>query len=490
MLLKKFGDGNSEFKEDSEFQFTFIFIQLLRTMKSLLLSLLFFTTIACQGKTKPEAKPNFIVIYTDDMQYDGVGYTGNEVIRTPSIDALAAQSLRFSNANVAFALCSPSRAAMLTGRYNSANGVLQLDSKLNEGEVSVASLLQKAGYTTAITGKWHIKQAPQKLGFDFYSYMYSNGTYYGRKFYEEGDTLYPENHCDEYAAERAKDFLREQATKDEPYFLYYCAQTPHMNGKLVWDAQEDTKATYDYKDMPIPENHLDELAGKPQYLKRVRNRKQAKKYGYPDSTAIQKHTLDYYSVITELDDFIGDLLQEAEDLGVLENTYIFFMSDNGWMIGDHGFTSKVLPYRPASHVPFFVSGPGIKKNKDNKAMVSNIDIAPTMLEFAGETPPENMHGKSLKEMLTKKGKPVRDIFIYEGLGSYGGTRPNLTAINDDYRLIVTYTDKTLEEVTFTELYHQKDDVWEMTNLALSPQAHPAMDDLLEAIEKHKNEVLK
>lgn len=459
-------------------------------MKTIALFLLTLSFFACQAKNKKETRPNFIVIYTDDMQYDGVGYTGNELIRTPSIDALASESMKFTNANVAFALCSPSRAAMLTGRYNSANGVLQLSSKLNEGEVSVASLLKEVGYTTAITGKWHIHQAPQHLGFDFYSYMYSNGTYYGRKYYEKGDTLYPEIHCDKYAANRAIDFLKEQANKDNPFFLYYCAQTPHMNGKLVWDAKEETKATYDYKEMPVPANHLDDLKGKPEYLKRVRNRKQARKYGYPDSTAIQKHTLDYYSVITELDDFIGTMLKEAEELGVLENTYIFFMSDNGWMVGDHGFTSKVLPYRPSSHVPFFVTGPDVKRKKENKTMVSNIDIAPTMLDFAGLETPEYMHGKSLKGTLTKKGESVRDVFVYEGLGSYGGSKPNLAAITEDYRLIVTYKDKSMQEVAFYELYNQKDDVWEMKNLALDSKTHPAMAELLEAIEQHKREVLK
>ena len=441
------------------------------------------------AKKKKDNRPNFIVIYTDDQQYDGAGYTGNDVINTPFMDKLASKSMKFSNANVAFALCSPSRAAMLTGRYNSANGVLQLNSQLNEGEVSVASLLKEAGYSTAITGKWHIPQKPKKMGFDFYSYMYSNGTYYGRQFFEEGDTLKPEIHCDLYAANKAKKYLNKQAKKDQPFFLYYCAQTPHMNGKLIWDAKDETKAQYDYKDMPVPANHLDDLKDKPEYLKKVRNRRQAKKYGYPDSTAIQKHALDYYSVITELDGFIEGLIKEVKELGLMDNTYIFFMSDNGWMVGDHGFTSKVLPYRPASHVPFFVLGPGIKKNTESNTMVSNIDIAPTMLDLAGLSVPEYMHGKSLINTLKNKKEVVRDVFIYEGVGKYGGSRPNLTAISDDYRLIVTYSDESLKEESFSELYHQKNDQWEMKNLASNPEYASVIKSLEAEINKHRRGIL-
>ncbi len=446
------------------------------------------TTFTLAQKRK-DNRPNFIIIYTDDQQYNGVGYTGNNVIKTPFMDKLASKSMQFTNANVAFALCSPSRAAMLTGRYNSANGVMQLNSKLNDGEVSVASLLKEVGYSTAITGKWHIPQKPAQLGFDFYSYMYSNGTYYKRQFFEKGDTLKPEIHCDLYAANRAKDYLREQSEKDEPFFLYFCSQTPHMNGKLIWDAKEKTKALYNYKDMPVPANHLDDLTNKPAYLKKVRNLRQAKKYGYPDSTAIQKHALDYYSVITELDGFIDGLIKEVKKLGLMKNTYIFFMSDNGWMVGDHGFTSKVLPYRPAAHVPFFVLGPDVDKKSVSPTMVSNIDIAPTMLELAGLEIPEYMHGKSLKNALNGKSMVVRDVFVYEGLGRYGGSKANLAAISDDYRLIITYEDNTLKKETFRELYHQRNDKWEMNNLATNSEYKEVVADLELAIEKHKKEVL-
>ena len=149
----------------------------------------------CQ--TQPfEKQPNIIVIYSDDQRQDAVSFNGNEIIITPALDKMAARGIRFTNANVVFSLCSPSRAALLTGRYGSANGVLHLDSDLNKDEITVASYLKTAGYNTAVSGKWHIGRSPAEAGFDFYTYFKGNGIYYGREINDMGNTVKPEIHCD------------------------------------------------------------------------------------------------------------------------------------------------------------------------------------------------------------------------------------------------------------------------------------------------------
>ncbi|WP_157637975.1 sulfatase-like hydrolase/transferase [Flexithrix dorotheae] len=445
--------------------------------------------VACYPVYKSDEKPpNIIIILTDDQQFDAVGHNANPIIQTPALDNFASKSMQFYNANVAFALCSPSRAAILTGRYGSANGVLELGSKLNSGEVSIGQYLKDAGYITGFTGKWHIDQQPQQLGFDFHSYFYSNGTYYGRKTMDMGKTIHPENHCDEYAAKRAIDFLRENSQKENPMFLMFCTQTPHMDHRHTWPAKQATMEKYKVEEMPVPKNHKDNLAGKPEFLKTVRNRTQALKYGYPDSTAIQTHTRDYYAVISEMDDFISGVVEEIERLNLSEDTYIFFLSDNGWMLGDHGFTSKVLPYRPSAQIPFWVKGPGIKKNTQ-QALVSNIDLAPTIMELAGLEVPDNMHGKSLLPILKGESEKVRETFVYEGLGNYGGAKPNLTVINENFRYITTYQDNSLQEVIFEELYHQQNDLLEMENLIDHQEYDDLKMQLKNALEKHKTEIL-
>ncbi len=442
--------------------------------------------VSCSPPESPEiTTPNFIVIYTDDQRFDALGVSGNHVIQTPNIDRMAAQGVIFQNAHVAFSLCSPSRAALLTGRYGSRNGVLELNSSLNEEEITIAHHLKDHGYTTALSGKWHLALTPQKAGFDWYSYFHANGTYYGRRIINQTDTIYPAIHVDQYGVERSIEFLEEQSLNGRPFFLFHCPQTPHMNGQLIWDAQPATKQKYQVREMPVASNRLDSLRGKPAYLQKVRNRVVSKNYGYPDSVAIQQHTLEYYSVITELDAFLGRLFEKIAALDLLKNTYIIFMSDNGWMLGDHGFSSKVLPYEPSTHVPSWIVGPGIAPST-SEAMISNLDILPTILEWVGESAPKEVDGISLVGILQRKEQKVRDDFIYEGLGTYGGAKHNLTLINDRYRYIETYANERLDSVIYRELYDVSKDPLEMNNLAKEQTSQNMVRQLAERIEEFKS----
>jgi arylsulfatase A-like enzyme len=432
--------------------------------------------------------PNFIVILTDDQQYDAAGFTGTSLIRTPNLDRMAKGALKFTDAQVAFSLCSPSRAALLTGRYGTANGVLGLGSALKPDERTFAQLLKSSGYTTGQFGKWHIQQGPGELGFDIYDYCEGNGTYYGRKFTSASGVNYPEMHCDEYAVERSIDFLEAQVQQENPFLLFLNTQTPHMNGELVWDALPATKASYRLENMPVPATRLDSLVGKPPYLKGVRNRTQALNYGYPNREAIQRHTLDYYSVVTEMDAFLGKLFLKIKTLGLSENTYIIFMSDNGWMLGDHGFTSKVLPYQPSTHVPFFIKGPALVAGT-NKSIVSNLDVFPTILALADLPIPTSVHGKSLTPLLVgNQGSSVRDHFVYEGLGSYGGSWFNLAIITQKYRYIETFQDSSLAATSFQELYQRENDPLEMVNLAGDEDCQATIDSFRMEITDFKNQV--
>jgi len=240
--------------------------------------------------------------------------------------------------------------------------------------------------------------------------------------------------------------------------------------------------------MPLAGNLKDDLKDKPEYLKTVRNRLQAKEYGYPDPLAVQNHTLDYYSVITEMDSFLGPLFHAVEEMGLLENTWVIFMSDNGWMLGDHGMTSKVLPYRPSTHVPAFILGPGVKPSK-NDELILNIDLLPTILELAGIKADSGIHGKSLLPLLQGNAHGWRKEFIYEGLGSYGGAKPNLTVVSNDYRYIETYQDNLLNEIIFRELYDQKNDPDEMHNLVSDHNMQMLIADCQKKIAIHRKTIL-
>jgi arylsulfatase A-like enzyme len=437
--------------------------------------LLVFVFLASESRAQQRKRPNFIFILSDDQRQDALGISGNKIIKTPQLDQLLRKAVRFSNAQVVLSLCSPSRAAILTGRYGSSNGVTSLNSFLKPAEKTVASYLRSSGYQTAMIGKWHIGQSPQDLGFDYNVYFNGNGEYYGRSINDRGKMVKPAQHCDEYSVDRGIDFLKEAVKNDKPFFLFQCTQLPHMDGKLLWNAKLETLNKYDRSKMPVASNRLDDLSGKPPYLKEVRNRTQALEYHYPDVDAIQKHTLEYYSVITEMDDALGRLLAVIRELKVEDNTYIIFMSDNGWMLGEHGFTSKVLPYNNSVRVPLFILGPGINGHV-NDNIVLNIDLAPTILDLAGVKKPAAIQGKSMLPLLFNKEVSWRKAFVYEGIGTYGGAKPHLAVYDNSYRYIVTYQDSTLKSAIFRELYDLKKDGNEMHNIIKDPAYSQVIND--------------
>ena len=234
--------------------------------------------------------------------------------------------MRFTNAHAALSLCSPSRAAVLTGRYGSVNGVQKLDAKLGSGEVSFAQDLKRSGYTTLFSGKWHLRNTPKDLGFDRVCSFKGNGTYFGRKVNDEGRELKPEEHIDLYCARKSAGMIKNAAEQDKPFVLFHCTQLPHMDGKHTWPAAKKFNDLYTVEDMPLPANWNDSLKDKPDYLKGVRNLSQAKLYGYDKPENIRKHAKDYYAVVSEMDSFLELILKSLKENGVEDNTYVIFMS--------------------------------------------------------------------------------------------------------------------------------------------------------------------
>jgi arylsulfatase A-like enzyme len=287
----------------------------------------------------PPRSPNIVFILTDDQRFDSIGANGNPHIHTPNLDRLAARSVRFTNAHVVMSLCSPSRAAILTGRYGSSNGVTRLGAALRTGEKTFAQHLKSGGYSTAMVGKWHIAGNPEATGFDFTCIFRGNGTYVGRQVWDRGQVLRPTQHVDDYCIDRSIAFLEEAVHQPQPFVLFHATQLPHMDNHHAWPSPNEFRARYDSAKLPVPSTVKGDLTGKPPYLEGVRNRTQADTDGYRDPAAVQKHTRDYYAVVTQLDAMVGRLLNALDRLGLRENTWIIFASDNGWLLGEHRMTS-------------------------------------------------------------------------------------------------------------------------------------------------------
>ena len=430
---------------------------------------------------EPE-RPNFIFIFTDDQRYDAMGCAGNKLISTPNIDSLAARGVRFDRAFVTLSICSPSRAACLTGRYGSSNGVTTLAQPLKRGEETFAHILKAAGYQTGFVGKWHLATKPKACGFDSVTYFKSNGRYFGRPAVVNGRKAVIKGYIEDYIAEQSIAFLEKAAKSDSPFVLWHCTQVPHMNHKFDWNARNETLAKYDQEQMPVPKTWNDDLSGRPPYLKTARSRTRARKYGYGKKSGIQRHIQRYYAAITEMDASLGRVLQAVKRLGIEDNTWIFFMGDNGWFLGEHGFTSKYLAYEESIRVPFIVAGPGLKARIDGR-LVLNIDIPATMLALAGVKTPANMHGRDLTPLLKNEKVPWRKSFLYEAPTSTLGGWPHRAVRTERWKYIRTFDPKARRRVAFEELYDLQTDSRETKNLAADPAQSDRLKQLRDELQR-------
>ncbi len=416
-------------------------------------------------------RPNLLFLFTDDQRWDAMGCAGNERIHTPNLDSLAASGTRFRNAFVTLSICSPSRAAALTGRYNSANGVTVVGKgTLDSDEITFAQILKQAGYRTGVTGKWHLGNSPKDCGFDFSNVCQGNGTWYGRAFVRgNSEKMTAPGFVDDFIADESIRFLREHAAVGDgaPFVLWHCTQVPHMDPRHTWPPSEEYLSHYGANEMPLAATWQDDLSGKPPYLAGSRSRTQALSYGYDRAEAIREHNRDYYASVEQMDATLGRVLAELDRLGLRENTWIFFMGDNGWMMGEHGFTSKVLPYEESIRVPMIVTGPGTEARVRDE-LVLGFDLTATLLEAAGLEAPERMHGRSLLALVRGDG-PVEDwrkAFLYEAPDPQLGSRPLWAVRTGDWKYIETGLGKDAGEPgTFRELYDLKADPEERENLA-------------------------
>lgn len=453
----------------------------MRPVKLVWLWLALACVVSASAQTKP---PNFIVITTDDQRHDVIGALNHGATVTPGLDRLVKRSLVFADAHAVFALCSPSRAAILTGQYGSRNGVPVLDGALREPQRSVANHLRARGYQTAVSGKWHLQTSPAAAGFDWAVTFYANGAWHNREVNRHGQTIKPSELIDLFTARESARFLRERK-HDQPFFLWHCTQLPHMDQKLRWPVTDKSLALYDPLKMWLPPtwNELAAANTKPPALNAVRNRTQALQYGYDKPERIRAHSREYFAAISEMDDALAPLWEAIETEKLWDNTYVIFLGDNGWMLGEHGLTSKVLAYKPSSQIPLMMAGPGIRAGR-SAHLALNIDIAPTLLTLAGAAIPTGTQGQSLP---LAKPQSRRDVFVYEGLEGYGGTMPFLAAITPRWKLIYHWDEGAQvgkQPPVFIELYDRLRDSDEARNLAQDKRLLAQKSQLAQAIELH------
>jgi arylsulfatase A-like enzyme len=343
--------------------------------------------LAPRDGTQP---PNVLFILADDLRFDAVGYSGNEVIKTPNIDSLASEGMRLDRFYVAYPVCIQSRATFLTGRYHHDGATVNRGKgwRIRPETRTVANWMNDAGYVTGFIGKSHLGMRPQVWGFDHVPVLVPEDRHapwiehINPKLIVDGIAMSVPGHITQILTDAAIDFM--VSNKDQPWFLWLATSAPHV-------------PYHEYDDYLY--NATDIVASPPP--------------GWPPSQKLVsgRGVFDwpaYYSTISMLDEQVGRLLGRLDALGLAEDTVVVFISDNGIQLGSHGHMAKAIWYEESTKVPAVVRWPGkTKPGAISEGLASSVDLLPTLLDIAGLPSLEGMPGASLLPTLLR-GEPTRD----------------------------------------------------------------------------------
>ncbi len=454
-----------------------------------------FAKTTAQEKSK---KPNIIFLLSDDQRYDALGCMGNDEIQTPNIDKLGAKGVVFTNFYNTTSICMASRAQMMTGMYEFKTGCNFSHGPLSpeKFQKSYPVLLRKAGYKTGFTGKFGYAVKNSKKGnsnyhansdmpmheFDWWKGWPGQGYYQTIKneFMVEYAEEYP--HVSEALGAASIDFIKEYSNQKEPFCLSVSFKAPHS--PVSPDRQYD--AVYKNHKFTRPPNY-----GKVGAQHLPKQAKLGRQYQYlGDHWNEEKYDdamAKYYQLIYGVDVAVGMIMEELEKQGIADNTIIIYTTDNGYSTGAHGFGGKVLPYEESAKGPLIIYVPGSKsENKGwrNHALTGNIDMAPTILEYAGLPIPDNMDGESLVKLLEKKKGKVKE---HQAIIQAWGESPthSLSIVTDQYKYLYWFYAEGMEAKE--ELYDLTSDKYELKNLANDPSR---LKDLKEMQKIYDSYVLK
>ncbi len=404
-------------------------------------------------------RPNFVILMTDDQRWDAMSCAGNSILKTPNMDRLATEGIRFRNMFVTNSLCAPSRATLLTGMYSHAHGVIDNKGRHLRAEQPILSdLLREGGYEVAFCGKSHVAGALRDRHWDYYFGYKGQGNYL-KPVIAEGvdgkDRLYP-GYMDDVVTGKAVEFLRR--THERPFCLFLWFKAPHRS----WMRARRHHDLFKHVAIPKPATYDDDLRGfpgKPRAFVEATN-----KIGeFTDVRTLDGFVKDYYATLVAVDENLGRVLQALEETKQLEQTAIFYTSDNGFFHGEWRAFDKRLMHEPSIRVPLLVRYPPlVKPGSVADPMVLNIDLAPTVLDLAGLEVPSWMHGRSIVPLLRGE-LPAdwRKDWLYEYFEYPGAhmVRKNRGIRTERYKLIHYF-----EPPEEFELYDLKNDPGETNNL--------------------------
>ncbi len=403
-----------------------------------------------------ESRPNIIFIFSDDHAYQAISAYNDRLAKvapTPNIDRIANEGMRFDKCYVSNSICAPARAVIQTGKHSHLNGVLDNGQRFDGSQQTFPKLLRKAGYQTAMVGKWHLKTDP--TGFDYWNVLPGQGHYYNPDFLTPNGRVTETGYVSDIVTDKGLNWLENDRDKSKPFMLMLQHKAPHRE----WEPPSKYLTLFDDVEIPEPANLFDTYEGRgtaahkqdmsiektmrlgadnkvwsddiskgDHAWKRTFGRmndkqRQAWIAAYKPKNdefknanlqgkdlvrwKYQRYMKDYLRCIKSVDDNIGRILDYLDKTGQTKNTVVFYSSDQGFYLGEHGWFDKRFMYEESFRTPLVARWPGVTKPKSvNKDLVQNLDFAQTFLDIAGVKQPADMQGASVKPILA--GKTPRD----------------------------------------------------------------------------------
>ncbi|MEG2606768.1 MAG: sulfatase [Mucinivorans sp.] len=503
----------------------------------IILPLLACASLSAVAQNAATRRPNILYIMTDDHAQQAISCYDGRYNRTPGIDRIAAEGMRFENSFVANSISGPSRACMITGKHSHANGFLDNESgDFNGEQQTLPKLLQKAGYTTAVIGKWHLGSTP--TGFDYWNIFPGQGSYYNPDMYSaQGKQRYP-GYATDITTDQGIEWIDSQRNSQKPFCLLLHYKAVHRN----WLSDSSHMRMYEDVTFPIPSTFYDTYAERPAAAAQDMNIAQSMDLAYDNKVIdpsvntrhkmgflsgelarmtpaqraqwdkvyapltadfmarnlsgnelsewkYQRYMRDYLKCVASVDDNIVRLLDYLQANGLLENTIVVYASDQGFYLGEHGWFDKRFMYEESMRTPLVVRMPDSQtsapRGKVAVQMVQNIDYAPTFLELAGVPIPSDIQGESFLPIL--RGERVKNLHpdgLYYHFYEYPGehqVRRHEGVRGDRYKLMHFYG----HDIDSWELYDLKTDPTELKNLYNEPRMAKVQQDMHARLDRLK-----
>ena len=485
-------------------------------------------------------RPNILFIMSDDHAAHGMSCYGSVINQTPNIDRIADEGMLLENCFCVNSICAPSRATILTGKHGHLNGIKTLDDRFDGRQQTFPKLLQRAGYQTAIVGKWHLGEGGHSspTGFDYWNVLPGQGDYDNPVMINNGEERQYQGYVTDIITDLCLDWLKER-DPEKPFLLLCHHKAPHR----PWIPSSTHASLYEDVDIPLPETFNDDYANRSRAAAEARMRIECD-FNYLDlkleppagaslwdsivapedlsgfslrpqdsqeavtfrshqelkEWMYQRYIKDYLRCIASIDDNVGRMLDFLDEEGLAQDTIVIYTSDQGFFLGDHGWYDKRFMYEESLRMPFVVRYPReIEGGSRHGAMALNVDFAETFLDYGGLDIPEDMQGASLRPIFqgdTPDGWRTSMYYRYWMHLAHHYVAAHYGMRTERYKLIYYYgealgTAGSIDEPKQPEweLFDLQEDPLEMNNIYHDPHYAELVEKLKQELYRLKEEAL-